>query len=152
MGDQAAADGDEARAAVLTVRTVGRSGTFSSVRRCSDGSAAKTLCRCPATDQPALAAAEAELLRRCAHEHVVLLLGTRLDASARCVLLLEWCDADLGAVLAARRARSDPLPEAAAKAVALGLLRGLAAVHERGVMHRDVKARSRGVRRAKLGV
>lgn len=99
--------------------------------------AAKTLWRAAASEQASLAEREAWLLRRCTHPNVVRLVGTCLDASARTVLLLEWCDADLGAVL--RERRGELLPEAVVKSLCFGLLSGLAACHALGVAHRDIK-------------
>lgn len=79
---------------------------------------------------------EAELLARIEHENVV-----RLHASGETEDGLLYVVLDLlhGETLAERRVRPPPLGWAEAAEIALGIARGLAALHDQGVVHRDVK-------------
>ncbi|MBX3260124.1 MAG: serine/threonine protein kinase [Labilithrix sp.] len=94
---------------------------------------------------------EAKILADLAHPNVVLLLEASRTASGRPYVVLEWVDgpsledvlAAATADAAARRGRdkaSRPkLGVPAALAVACGVCSALEHIHERGVVHRDVK-------------
>ncbi|KAF8072824.1 CDKF-1 [Scenedesmus sp. PABB004] len=85
---------------------------------------------------PQRVARELHALRALAGEpNVVALLDVARSGPAL-FLVLELAATDLGAVLAAT---SGALPPSVVKALLRGLLRGLAAVHARGLVHRDVK-------------
>jgi eukaryotic-like serine/threonine-protein kinase len=79
---------------------------------------------------------EATILGDLAHPNVVLLLDHGRSASGRPYLVLEQVDGpSLQKVLAKKRT----LPVPAALAIALGVVSALEHVHERGVVHRDLK-------------
>jgi serine/threonine-protein kinase len=79
---------------------------------------------------------EAKILRDLAHPNVVLLLDVARTASGLPFLVLENIEGpSLHQVLAKKRA----LAVEAALAIAIGICAGLEHVHERGVVHRDVK-------------
>ena len=79
---------------------------------------------------------EAKILRDLAHPNVVLLLDVGRTASGRPFLVLENVEGpSLQQVLAKKRT----LGVEAALAVAIGICAALQHVHERGVVHRDVK-------------
>jgi serine/threonine-protein kinase len=83
---------------------------------------------------------EATALRQIDHPHVVRLLdagGIESDVESDSYLVLELLETDLASCLAARGPA--PLAPAAALAIARDLAGGLAAVHARGLVHRDVK-------------
>jgi len=79
---------------------------------------------------------EAKILRDLAHPNVVLLVDAARTASGRPFLVLEHVEGPaLSTVLAKKRS----LSVEAALAVGLGLCAALSHIHERGVVHRDVK-------------
>ena len=101
----------------------------------------KTLCalkRIRVADEsegvPRAAIREIALLKEAQHENVVRLLGV-LSYSKYFYLVLELAAMDLKRYVASRA----PLKRASVKAVARQLLRGVAALHARGIMHRDLK-------------
>ncbi len=79
---------------------------------------------------------ESKILRDLAHPNVVLLLDAARSASGRPYLVLEYVD---GPPLAKLLAKKRSLSVEAALAIAIGIGQGLGHVHERGVVHRDVK-------------
>ena len=80
-------------------------------------------------------AREAESLLRLEHEHLVRARGV-LEEQGRMALVMDLIQ---GESLEARVARAGPLDPSQAAWMALGLARGLAHAHARGVVHRDVK-------------
>ncbi|XP_040378812.1 mitogen-activated protein kinase kinase 9-like [Oryza brachyantha] len=82
------------------------------------------------------AAAEADVLRRADSPHVVRCHSVLPAASGDAALLLELVD---GGSLASVVARAGAFPEAALAEVAAQALSGLAYLHARRVVHRDVK-------------
>jgi len=79
---------------------------------------------------------EAKILRDLAHPNVVLLLDASRTASGRPFLVLEHVEGpSLHKLLGKKRV----LPLEAALAIAVGVTSALAHIHERGVVHRDVK-------------
>ncbi|HVY48120.1 MAG TPA: serine/threonine-protein kinase, partial [Minicystis sp.] len=78
---------------------------------------------------------EARILAEVESPHVVRFVAYGRDADGRRCLALEWLDGDD----LARRQRRAPLSVAAAVDVARQAALGLAALHARGVVHRDVK-------------
>jgi CRP-like cAMP-binding protein len=83
---------------------------------------------------------EANVLRQISHPNVVRLLevGTVDDRlGGGLFLAMEWLPNALDRTLRARF--PDPLPTRSALTIARGAAAGLAAVHSRGIVHRDVK-------------
>jgi serine/threonine-protein kinase len=83
---------------------------------------------------------EADVLRRVIHPNVVRVLDVgEVDAAlgGGCYLALEWLPQALDRVLRARF--PDPLRPDGALRIARGVAEGLAAVHDAGLLHRDVK-------------
>ena len=80
---------------------------------------------------------EAKILRDLAHPNVVLLLDSLRNESGRPFLVLENIEGP--SVQQLLEAKKRPLGLEASLAIALGLCAGLEHVHERGVVHRDVK-------------
>lgn len=80
-------------------------------------------------------AREAALLARVASPNVVRCLGHGVDEAGRAVLVLEWIEG----VDLARRMRGGRPEAGEALAIARGAARGLATLHEAGVVHGDVK-------------
>src|SRR5437762_296554 len=76
---------------------------------------------------------EAQLLASLNHPHIGAIFG--VEDSDRVALILELVD---GATLA-ERIEHGPLPWKQAVAIAIQIADGLAAAHERGVIHRDLK-------------
>jgi len=79
--------------------------------------------------------AEAETLRKAAHEHVVRLFSVHYDGPKKHVYIItELCDAGLHASIT-----NGPLPLAIARKYVRHALLGLEALHGRGMVHRDLK-------------
>jgi len=79
---------------------------------------------------------EAKILRDLAHPNVVLLLDVARTAAGRPFLVLENVE---GPSLEQLLAKKRTVPAAAALAIASGICAGLEHIHERGVVHRDIK-------------
>ncbi len=80
---------------------------------------------------------EASLLGNIRHPHIVSLLTTGQMPAGEPLMILEWLPHDLASVLA-RTGGALAVP--AAIGIAGQCARGLAALHERGIVHRDLKA------------
>ena len=81
---------------------------------------------------------EARALAALGHPHIVTVIDTGEDAGTH-FIVLEYV---AGETLKQRIARAGPLPTAEALAYAIEIGRALAAAHERGIVHRDVKAQN----------
>lgn len=79
---------------------------------------------------------EARLLGSIRHQHIVSLLATGHLPAGTPFMVLEWLPDHLAGVLAQRGA----LEVSTAAEFAAQIARGLAALHERGIVHRDLKA------------
>ena len=79
---------------------------------------------------------EAKILRDLAHANVVLLLDVARTAAGRPFLVLENVE---GPSLEQLLTKKRTVPVEAALAVASGICAGLEHIHERGVVHRDIK-------------
>ena len=80
--------------------------------------------------------AEAQLVNRIRHEGIVNVLDLTHLPDGRPTIVMELLD---GEPLSALLARCGPLEQAHAAAIVVPLLGALAAAHERGVVHRDLK-------------
>jgi len=80
---------------------------------------------------------ELDALRSLSHKHVMR-LHERIDAPSSTYAIMEYLSG--GSLKLVLAQRSTPLPEAAAAAIVAQLASALAHCHERGVIHRDVKA------------
>jgi tetratricopeptide (TPR) repeat protein len=78
---------------------------------------------------------EAQAIASLHHENIVRCLGSGFDAEEQPYLVLEWLE---GESLAERQRRA-PLDLAQSLEVTRQALRGLAACHARGIVHRDIK-------------
>jgi serine/threonine-protein kinase len=81
-------------------------------------------------------AREARALARVNHPNVVVVFDTDEDDDGRPFLVMELVEGITLRALLDREGRLDP---ARAVAIAIGICSGLAAVHGRGIVHRDVK-------------
>lgn len=80
---------------------------------------------------------EARLLGSIRHRHVVVLLATGHLPTGAPFMVLEWFPDQLGGVIARL---GSALDVSAAIGIATQIARGLVALHERGIVHRDLKA------------
>src|SRR6185312_5746241 len=78
---------------------------------------------------------EARMAARLAHPNVVRVYDVGEDGG-RPYIAMEYVD---GETLAELTARDGPLPAGEASALGIQLCRGLTAVHDAGLVHRDVK-------------
>jgi tRNA A-37 threonylcarbamoyl transferase component Bud32 len=78
---------------------------------------------------------EARLLAQIEHPHVVRYVAHGVDADGRACLVVEW----LAGEDLSRRLKRAPLVPAEALLVAREIASGLAALHDAGIVHRDVK-------------
>lgn len=78
---------------------------------------------------------ELNALRQCEHENLVELFGNHTHG-ANLVLVMPYIPVSLGELL---DRREDPLSESLAATLARNLLNGLQAIHEQGLIHRDLK-------------
>jgi tRNA A-37 threonylcarbamoyl transferase component Bud32 len=127
----------------IVVRAIGGGG-FGAVyevrHRTTDQRAALKLLHAHLVKAPAIVARfdrEATVIGRLRHPGVVELIAAGLSDDGRPYLCMELLD---GEDLAAVVARSGPLPTAATLAILEPLCAALAAAHELGIVHRDVKA------------
>jgi eukaryotic-like serine/threonine-protein kinase len=81
---------------------------------------------------------EARAVAQLGHPHIVSVIDSGEEAGAS-FIVLEYV---AGETLKARIRREGPLPVGEAIAYAIEVARALAAVHERGVVHRDVKSQN----------
>jgi cell cycle related kinase len=86
-------------------------------------------------DLPQPVAREMGALQQLQHPNIVSLLDVARDGPC-CYLVQELCRTDLAAVLSAT---NHHLPSSIVRSIMQQLLQALAAVHEHGLMHRDVK-------------
>jgi hypothetical protein len=92
----------------------------------------------PSTASPTRAIEEARLLARVRHPNVLTVYGAEcLDGQVGI-----WTEFIEGCTLEALLAERGPLPAEDVIAIGLDLCRALAAVHEAGLLHRDVKAQN----------
>lgn len=69
--------------------------------------------------------------------HALYVLPSRANKSRRAFLTMEFLDGD---TLSDKLRRSGPLPWREAKAIALDICRGVQAIHDAGIIHRDLKS------------
>ncbi|HEY3319035.1 MAG TPA: serine/threonine-protein kinase [Planctomycetota bacterium] len=79
--------------------------------------------------------AEARLAAQIEHPNIVQVLNVGCE-NGQNFIVMQFV---LGESLAAKMSREGPLPPLEAASIALGIARGLAAAHHRGIIHRDVK-------------
>lgn len=100
------------------------------------------------------ALAEAELLKSLSHPNIIAYHDTHL-ANARLSIVMEYADGgDLSAAVAQRRAASRRLHEREAMAIFVQLAMALDYIHQRRILHRDIKCQNVFLTRAgtvKLG-
>lgn len=98
----------------------------------------------PLADAKALREAEreADLLKAHSHTNIVKYIASFCDASKRMYYLVcEYCDGgDLSGSIARRRVRREPWHEDDAMMILVQILLALRHVHQRRVVHRDVKS------------
>ncbi|HET7503123.1 MAG TPA: serine/threonine-protein kinase [Kofleriaceae bacterium] len=127
-------------------------GTVYEVRHHASGQrAALKLLHAHLVPSPAIVARfhrEAQVIGRLRHPSVVELIAAGLSDDGRPYLCMELLD---GEDLAARVRRSGPMPAPEALAILEPLCSALAAAHELGIVHRDVKASNVVVCRAPAG-
>jgi len=92
---------------------------------------------------------EARLLARGKHEHLVGVRDVGETDDGYLYLVLDLLD---GETLASRLARETKLAWPEAVALALGIARGVAALHGAGIVHRDLKPANVVLRRTEAGV
>jgi CRP-like cAMP-binding protein len=121
----------------------GMAAVYSAVHEREETSAALKVLPAAWGDAPELRARlrrEADVLRRLAHPNVIRVMEVgEVDAAlgGGCYLALEWLPQALDRVLRAQF--PEPLRPQPALRIARGVAEGLAAVHDAGLLHRDVK-------------
>ena len=81
---------------------------------------------------------EVDILRKCSHPNIVAYLGCHKQADETLWVLMDFCRG--GAVYDILQKRQAGLSERQIAAICLPVLHGLAYLHDRGVIHRDLKA------------
>lgn len=81
---------------------------------------------------------EVDILRKCSHPNIVAYLGCYKQADGSLWILMDYCAG--GSVYDILRKRQAGLKEKQIASICLPVLHGLAYLHHRGVIHRDLKA------------